>query len=77
MSNTINLVLVGLGLIGKRHADIIEKTEDAKLLAIVDPSEDAHNYAIEKKFTNIWVIRRYVFGAISRWNYTCDPDAVA
>ena len=45
MSNTINLVLVGLGLIGKRHADIIEKTEDAKLLAIVDPSEDAHNIA--------------------------------
>jgi predicted dehydrogenase len=77
MSNTINLVLVGLGLIGKRHADIIEKTEDSKLLAIVDPSEDAHNYAIEKNLPIYGSLEDMFFGAISRWNYTCDPNAVA
>jgi len=50
MGDFINLVLVGLGLIGKRHAEIIEKTEDAKLLAIVDPSKEANNYAVEKVY---------------------------
>jgi len=48
MNSTIKLVLVGLGLVGRRHADVICKTKDAKLVAVVDPSEDAHNYARKK-----------------------------
>ena len=48
MSSTIKLVLVGLGLVGKRHADVICKTRDVDLVAVVDPSKDAHNYAIKK-----------------------------
>ena len=48
MSGTIKLVLVGLGLVGRRHADVICKTKDAKLVAVVDPSDDAHNYARKK-----------------------------
>lgn len=68
MSNTINLVLVGLGLIGKRHADIIEKTEDSKLLAIVDPSEDAHNYAIEKNLP--------IYGSLEDMFLEQSPDGI-
>ena len=48
MSSTIKLVLVGLGLVGKRHADVICKTRDVDLVAVVDPSKDAHKYAIKK-----------------------------
>ena len=48
MSGTVKLVLVGLGLIGKRHADVIVKIKSAELTAIVDPSKDAINYARKK-----------------------------
>jgi myo-inositol 2-dehydrogenase/D-chiro-inositol 1-dehydrogenase len=48
MSGSLKLVLVGLGLVGKRHADVIAKTKSAELVAIVDPSKDAQNYARKK-----------------------------
>ena len=48
MSGTVKLVLVGLGLVGRRHADVIAKTKSAELVAIVDPSKDAQNYARKK-----------------------------
>ena len=68
MSDSINLVLVGLGLIGKRHADIIEKTEDAKLLAIVDSSEEAHNYAVEKSLP--------IYGSLEDMFLEQSPDGI-
>lgn len=40
MSNK-RLALVGAGLIGKRHIDIISKSECAQLVAIADPAPDA------------------------------------
>ena len=45
MSDSIKLVIAGLGLVGKRHADAIDKEDDIDLVAIVDPSEDAVNYS--------------------------------
>ena len=45
MSDSIKLVIAGLGLVGKRHADAIAKEDDIDLVAIVDPSEDAVNYS--------------------------------
>ena len=39
------MVIAGLGLVGKRHADAIDKEDDIDLVAIVDPSEDAVNYS--------------------------------
>ena len=48
MSGTVKLVLVGLGLVGRRHADVVAKTKSAELVAIVDPSKDAQNYARKK-----------------------------
>ena len=45
MSDSIKLVIAGLGLVGKRHADAIVKEDNIDLIAIVDPSEGAVNYS--------------------------------
>jgi predicted dehydrogenase len=38
---------LGVGLIGKRHAEIILKYKDAKLVAVADPDPSAEKYAKE------------------------------
>lgn len=38
MSHVVNLVVVGLGLVGKRHADAIKRLKGVRLVGIVEPS---------------------------------------
>ena len=47
MKKLVNLGLLGVGLIGKRHAEIILKSKDAKLVAVADPDPTAEKYAKE------------------------------
>ena len=47
MKKLVNLGLLGVGLIGKRHAEIILKSKDAKLVAVADPDPSAEKYAKE------------------------------
>ncbi len=41
----MRLVIAGIGLVGKRHAEAIEHLKHVALVAIVDPSEDGRSYA--------------------------------
>lgn len=45
MASQIRIAVVGFGLIGKRHASVINSTPGLKLCAIVDPSEDCRSSA--------------------------------
>jgi len=47
LKKLVNLGLLGVGLIGKRHAEIILKYKDAKLVAVADPDPSAEKYAKE------------------------------
>ncbi len=44
----IDLVVVGAGLIGRRHVEIIEKVDGVHVSAIADPSPDARAFAETK-----------------------------
>ncbi len=44
---TLRLVIAGLGLVGRRHAKVINAMAGAELVAIVDPSADAKDYAAQ------------------------------
>jgi len=46
MSN-VRLIIVGLGLVGKRHATAINQVSDVELAGVVDTSEDAKKFAAE------------------------------
>jgi predicted dehydrogenase len=45
MKKLIKLGILGVGLIGKRHAEIILKSKQAKLVAIADPDKSTKSYA--------------------------------
>ena len=45
MNNAIKLAIMGAGVIGKRHMDIIGKEPNVDVCAIIDPSDDALVYA--------------------------------
>jgi len=47
LKKLVNLGLLGVGLIGKRHAEIILKSKNAKLIAVADPNQSAEKYAKE------------------------------
>ncbi len=47
MKKLVNLGLLGVGLIGKRHAEIILKSKSVKLVAVADPDKSAEKYAKE------------------------------
>lgn len=47
MSKSTKIVIVGLGLVGRRHADAIQQIADAVLVGVVDTSEAALAYARE------------------------------
>ncbi|MCS5588391.1 MAG: Gfo/Idh/MocA family oxidoreductase [Candidatus Thioglobus sp.] len=56
MKKLIKLGLLGVGLIGKRHAEIILKSKKAKLVAIADPDDSTESYANKigvKRFKNL------------------------
>jgi predicted dehydrogenase len=50
-SQAVRLVVVGAGLIGQRHIQRVLASEDAELVAIVDPSENARDIAGQAKAT--------------------------
>ncbi len=45
MTDPVKLVVVGAGLVGKRHIDAIAASREAVLAAIVEPSPQVANYA--------------------------------
>ena len=45
MSTLKHLVIAGIGLVGKRHAEVIRQHPQARLIAIVDPSDEAQKIA--------------------------------
>lgn len=47
LSSPIRLAIVGLGLVGKRHAEAIHRLKQVELVAIVDPSDPGRAYADE------------------------------
>lgn len=46
---TVKIAIVGIGLIGPRHADAVLKTPDAELACIVDPRPSAEAVAQKLK----------------------------
>lgn len=48
MDEPIRLVIAGLGLVGKRHADAIRQVEGVELAAIVDLTAEAKQFARER-----------------------------
>lgn len=48
MNKKTGIVIVGLGLVGKRHADAIRQVPEAELVGIVDTSDAALQYANEQ-----------------------------
>jgi len=47
LKKLVKLGLLGVGLIGKRHAEIILQSKNAKLTAVADPDQSAEKYANE------------------------------
>jgi predicted dehydrogenase len=45
LKKIVNLGVLGVGLIGKRHAEFIIKSKNANLVSIADPNESAESYA--------------------------------
>ena len=45
MSKLVNLGVLGVGLIGKKHVEFILNSKSAKLTAIADPDDDVNEYA--------------------------------
>ncbi len=45
MSNQTQLAVVGFGLIGRRHADVIRRTPGMTLSAVVEPNPDGQEVA--------------------------------
>ena len=45
----LSIVVVGAGLIGKRHVETIQQTEGMELAGIVDPTDAAKQYAHDQK----------------------------
>ncbi len=47
MSRNFRIAIVGIGLVGRRHADAVRALRDVDLVAVVDPSEDGRAYGVE------------------------------
>ena len=62
------LVIAGLGLVGKRHADAIHRLKHVELAGIVDPSDSARQHAAERGLP--W------FGSLSEMFAEQSPDGV-
>lgn len=46
MHSNLRLAIVGLGLVGKRHAEAVDMVSDVELVAVVEPSESGQDAAI-------------------------------
>ena len=68
MTDITRLVIAGIGLVGKRHADSIGHLENVELVGIVDPSAEGRKYADEQEIT--W------FGSLSEMFAVEKPDGV-
>ena len=47
MSKNFRIAIVGIGLVGRRHADAIRALRHVDLVAVVDPSDEGRAYAVE------------------------------
>nr|WP_254429180.1 MULTISPECIES: Gfo/Idh/MocA family oxidoreductase [unclassified Ruegeria] len=47
VSKNFRIAIVGIGLVGRRHADAIRALRHVDLVAVVDPSDDGRAYAVE------------------------------
>ena len=47
MTRPMRLAIAGVGLVGKRHADAITHLKEVALVAVVDPSTEGRDYALE------------------------------
>ncbi len=47
MSQNFRIAIVGIGLVGRRHADAIRALRHVDLVAVVDPSDEGRAYAVE------------------------------
>ena len=47
MSASTRLAIVGLGLVGKRHAEAIDRVKHVELIAAVEPSEVGRGHAVD------------------------------
>lgn len=52
MLNSFGIAIVGVGLVGRRHADAIRALRNVDLVAVVDPSEDGRAYALENSLAH-------------------------
>ncbi|WP_216602841.1 Gfo/Idh/MocA family oxidoreductase [Ruegeria sp. HKCCD4884] len=44
MSKNFRIAIVGIGLVGRRHADAIRALRHVDLVAVVDPSDEGRAY---------------------------------
>ncbi len=68
MNGSVKLVIAGLGLVGKRHAEAIHNVENVELVAIVDPDNFAADYS--RKNNLKW------YPSLSEMFAAQDPDGV-
>jgi predicted dehydrogenase len=68
MGAPTRLIIAGLGLVGRRHAEAIRRLKNVELAGIVDPSDSARRYAADRGLP--W------FGSLSEGFADQTPDGV-
>ena len=68
MAQRTRIAVVGFGLIGRRHAEVIRRSPEMELSAIVDPIEDSRN-AAEK-------LKTQTYADLSEMIATNRPDGI-
>ena len=48
MSGSFRIAIVGIGLVGRRHADAVRALSHVDLVAVVDPGDEGRAYALEQ-----------------------------
>ena len=68
MSDTARIAVVGFGLIGRRHAEVLRRSPSMSLVAVVDPDENSRNAAA--------ALGAQVFATLDELFETAKPDGV-
>ncbi|MDP5220211.1 Gfo/Idh/MocA family oxidoreductase [Ruegeria sp. 2205SS24-7] len=68
MPDATSIAVVGFGLIGRRHADVVQRSPDLSLAAVVDPDGDSRNAAIE--------LGAQAFASLDEMFDTVTPDGL-
>jgi predicted dehydrogenase len=68
MAQRTRIAVIGFGLIGRRHAEVIRRSPEMELSAIVDPIEDSRN-AVEK-------LKTQTYADLSEMIATNRPDGI-